>query len=167
MSTDFFKTSCQNRTTEKKFGLYDSDDETPAKIKFTDQQSWNAIVINQEGRTVLFTAIDYCIDFFKDNGNMDSRCDCMLTYDSTLLLVELKNKRGSWQSEGLSQIENVASRMLDEIPNFYYGFKKRKAVVANRKNKFPAFQESNSEMRQYFRSKFKMYVLFEAEIKIE
>jgi Holliday junction resolvase-like predicted endonuclease len=100
-------------------------------------------------------------------AQMDKRCDCMLTYDSTLLLVELKNKRDSWQMEGLSQIENIAKKMIEEIPNHYNSFKKRKAVVANRKNQFPAFNNSNAEQRQYFSSKYKMRIQFEAEIVIE
>ncbi len=167
MSVDFFKAVCQKTTSEKKFGLYDAEDKTPAKIKLTDESTWNATILNNDGKTVSFTAIDNCIDVFRENGEMDSRCDCMLTYDSTLLFIELKNKRDSWQAEGLSQIENVAKIMIDKIPNHYYSFKKRKAIVANRKNQFPAFNSSNAEQRQYFSSKYKMRVQFDAEITIE
>ncbi len=167
MRVNFNKTDCQKRISEKKFGLYDEEDKTPAKIIETDEQTWNAIVINKESKTILFTAIDNCIDIFRKNGEMDSRCDCMLTYDSTLLLVELKNKRDSWQTEGLAQIENIAQRMISENSDYYYSFKKRKAVVANRKNQFPSFHESNAEQRQYFSSKYKMRIQFDAEIIIE
>jgi hypothetical protein len=79
----------------------------------------------------------------------------------------LKNKRDSWQSEGLAQIENVVKIMIAEIPDFYNAFTKRKAIVANRKHQFPAFQESNIEQRQYFSSKYKMRVQFEAEIIVK
>ncbi len=167
MNVDFFKADCQKTTSEKKFGLYDADDKTPATIKLTEENTWNATVINNGEKIILFTAIDNCIDVFKDNGEMDSRCDCMICYDSTLLLVELKNKRESWQAEGLGQIENIAQRMLAEIPNHYYSFKKRKAVIANRKHQFPIFHESNAEQRQYFSSKYKMRIQFDAEIIIE
>ncbi len=167
MSVDFFKADCQKTTSEKKFGLYDAEDKTPAKIKLTEENTWNATVVNNRCKTIVFTAIDNCIVVSRENGDMDSRCDCMLSYDSTLLLVELKNKRDSWQAEGLGQIENIALRMLVEIPEHYYSFNKRKAVVANRKNQFPAFHESNAEQRQYFISKYKMRIQFEAEIKIE
>jgi len=44
--------------------------------------------------------------------------------------------------------------------------KKRKAIVVNRKNQFPAFNNSNAEQRQYFSSKYKMRIQFEAEITI-
>ncbi len=167
MSVDFFNAVCQKTTSEKKFGLYDAEDKTPAKIKLTDESTWNATIFNNTGKMVNFTAIDNCIDVFRENGEMDSRCDCMLTYDLMLLFVELKNKRDSWQTEGLSQIENIAKIMIDEIPDYYYSFKKRKAIVANRKSQFPAFHNSNAEQRQYFSSRFKMRIQFEAEITIE
>ncbi|MCF8425207.1 MAG: hypothetical protein K9H61_07245 [Bacteroidia bacterium] len=167
MSVDFFKATCQIETKEKKFGLFDAEDKTPTKIKLTEENTWNATVENNSGKSVLFTAIDYCIDVLRENGEMDSRCDCMLTYDSTLLLIELKNKRDTWQAEGLDQIENIAKIIIDEIPNHYYSFKKRKAIVANRKHQFPSFYDSNVEQRQYFNSKYKMRIQFEAEIIIE
>ena len=167
MSIDFFKIECQETTSEKKFGLYDAEDNTPAEIKLSDEPTWNATVVNDEGKIVLFTAIDNCIDVFKENGEKDSRCDCMLSFDSTLLLVELKNKRGSWQAEGLAQIENIAKIMIEETPEHYYSFKKRKAIVANKKNLSPAFHDSNFEQRQYFMSKYKMRIQFEAEITIK
>lgn len=167
MSVKFLNTDCQSTTNEVKFGLYDAEDKTPVKIDLTDEEIWNAIVLNNDSKNVLVTAIDNCIDIFRQNGEMDNRCDCMLTYDTTLLFVELKNKRDSWQSEGLAQIENVVKIMIAEIPDFYNAFTKRKAIVANRKHQFPAFQESNIEQRQYFSSKYKMRVQFEAEIIVK
>ena len=167
MSVDFFKANCQTATRERKFGLHDAEDTSPVKIKLAEEPSWNATVLNNGGKTVLFTAIDNCIDLFRENGEMDNRCDCMLTYDKTLLLVELKNKKDSWQAEGLAQIENIVKRMVDEIPNNYFGYRRRKAIVANRRNQFPSFHESNAEQRQYFSSKYKMRIQFEAEILIE
>lgn len=167
MSVDFLKADCQRTTSEKKFGLFDAEDKTPAIIKLIDEPTWNATVVNNGGKDVLFTAIDNCIDVFRENGEMDSRCDCMLSCDFTLLLVELKNKRDSWQAEGLVQIENIAKKLVDEIPDYYFSFKKRKAVVANRKNQFPSFHEVNVEQRQYFISKYKMRIQFEAEIIIK
>ena len=167
MSIDFTKRACQTITRAQRFGLYDEDDKSPAMIKLIDEPTWNATVINSNSKTILFTAIDNCIDVFKDNGELDSRCDCMLSYDTTLLLIELKNKRGSWQSEGLGQIENIAKKMSAELPGFYSGFRKRKAIVANRRNKFPSFHESNTEQRQYFSSKYKMRIQFDSEIIIE
>ncbi|HOF46223.1 MAG TPA: hypothetical protein PLZ46_05520 [Bacteroidales bacterium] len=157
----FFKADCQETTDITKFGLYDAEDNTPVKIKLTDEELWNATVLNNSGKSVLYTAIDNCIDVFRPNGNMNNCCDCMLTYNNTLLLVELKNKRESWQSEGLAQIESIVKTIIEEIPDFSNEFKTRKAIVANRKHQFPVFHESNIEQRQTFRSKYRMRTIIE------
>lgn len=167
MSVQFLKADCQTTTGAMKFGLYDAEDKTPVKIIFTDEEIWNATVLNCNSKEILITAIDNCIDVFKQNGEMDTRCDCLLTYGNTILFVELKNKRGSWQSEGLAQIENIAKIMISENPTFYNQFTKRKAIVANRKYQSPAFQESNKEQRQEFWSKYRMRIQFETTIDIE
>jgi hypothetical protein len=168
MKVDFFKSDCQKLTNEKKFGLYDADYKRPAKILFTDEPLWNAIVLNENRKQISFTAIDNCIPISNENGCLDEkRCDCMLTYDSTLLLIELKNKKANWQSEGLAQIENIAKIMIKEIPEYYNSFRKRKAIVANRKEKSPAFNNSNAEQRQNFYSNYKMRIQFEWEIQIQ
>lgn len=167
MGVNFLKADCQNTTNKIRFGLYDAEDKTPVEIKLTDEEMWNATVLNNDSKSILITAIDNCIDVFRSNGEMDNRCDCMLTYDTTILFVELKNKRGSWQSEGLDQIENIVKIIIAENPDFYNGFTKRRAIVANRKHRFPAFQESNLEQRQYFSSKYKMRIQFGAEIIIK
>lgn len=167
MSVEFFKTDCQNTVSEKRFGLYDAEDNTPVKIEITDEELWNATVLNDEGKSILITAIDNCIDLFKPNGEMDSRCDCMITHDETILFVELKNKKDSWQTEGLNQIENIVKTMTVEIPAYLNNFKKRTAIVANKRHQFPSFQKSNTEQRQYFYSKYKLRIQFEAVITIE
>jgi len=56
--------------------------------------------------------------------------------------------------------------MIDEIPDYYYSFNKRKGIVANRKHQFPSFHSSNAEQREYFKSKYKMRIQFESEIII-
>ena len=64
---------------------------------------------------------------------MESRCDVLLQYETRLLFVELKKKRADWKSEGLGQIEITLKKMIEEMPGYYYGFKRRKAIVANPK----------------------------------
>ena len=167
MSVQFLKADCQNTTSEIRFGLYDAEDTKPVQIKLTDEDVWNATVLNDNRKNILVTAIDNCIDVFRQNGEMDNRCDCMLTYDTTILFVELKNKRDSWQSEGLAQIENIVKIMIAENPDFYKEFTKRRAIVANRRHQFPAFQAPNPEQRQLFWSEYKMRIQFEVEIIIK
>jgi hypothetical protein len=161
---NFFKSECQQTINEARFGLYDAQDNSPVIIMTQNEQDWNATVINGECKSILFTAIDNCIEVLSENGDMDKRCDCMLTYDSTLLLIELKNKKSRWQEDGLEQIENIVKRMIADDAEYYYGFNKRKAVVANKKKKAPEFQKNNNEQRQYFNSQYKMKIQFESEI---
>lgn len=167
MSVNFFKVDCQKITTDKKFGLYDAEDSTPAKIKLVDEQDWNATVLNESDKEILFTAIDNCIEILRENGDMDSSCDVMLSYESNLLLVELKNKRDAWQAEGLAQIEATINRLKVENKEFYFGFKKRKAIVANSRHQFPCFQVVNIAQREYFMKTHKVRIQFEAEIIIQ
>jgi hypothetical protein len=167
MNVNFFKKECQTTTNAKRFGLFDAEDQTPALIKFNDEESWNATVINEGAIELIFTAIDNCIEILRDNGEMDNRCDAMLTSDNTLLLIELKNKRNSWQQEGLFQIESTFKRMMIENPAFYNGFKKRKAIVANAKYQFPSFQAANLEQREYFWRNYKARIQFDAGIFVK
>jgi hypothetical protein len=57
--------------------------------------------------------------------------------------------------------------MIVENEHFYYSFRKRKAVVANSKHQFPCFQDFDAEQREYFKSKYKIRIQFEAEIIIK
>jgi hypothetical protein len=68
MKINFFQHVCQKKSSEKKFGLYDAENTAPAIIKLDDEPSWNATVLNEACKHILFTAIDNCIDVFKDNG---------------------------------------------------------------------------------------------------
>ena len=167
MKVDFLKADCVDSTREMEFGLCDDDNKEPAFIDIADKEKWIATVVNSAPpKKIQFTAIDNCIDIFKENGDMDSRCDVMLQYESNLLFVELKTKRANWKSEGLGQIEATIIRMINEIPEFYYSFRKRKAVVANSKNVSPAFQEFDVEQREFFKRNYRAHLQFNAEIII-
>ena len=166
MKVNFFKEDCRTLTKAERFGLCDDEDKTPAKVKFEDEHVWNATIKNDSAKEVDVTAIDNCINILRENGEMESRCDVMMRYDGNLLFIELKNKRDSWQAEGLAQIEATILKMIEENREYYFGFQKRKAVVANAKNQFPAFQEYNLEQRAYFMKNYKARIQFEAEILI-
>lgn len=167
MVVDFFKVDCQKSLNEKRFGLVDPEDGTPAKIKLKDEASWNATVVNDGAKPILFTAIDHCIEILRANGEMDNRCDVMLSYEDNLFFVELKNKRESWQAEGLAQIESTINRFKEENEEYYFSFKKRKAIVANAKHQFTCFQDLNLEQREYFMKTHKARIQFEAKIIIK
>jgi len=167
MPIDFFRVQCQRPTRETRFGLFDAEDNTPAKILYADEPSWNATVLNNDQKEILFTAIDNCIDIWRNQNEMESRCDAMMTYESNLLFIELKNRRNTWQEEGLSQIESTIKGMIEEQNVFYYSFNKRKAIVANARHQFPHFQNNNLEQREYFMREYKARIQFEAQIVIE
>ncbi|MES2703878.1 MAG: hypothetical protein V4649_14660 [Bacteroidota bacterium] len=168
MKVNFFKPKCTQSTSEMLFGLCDKDDEKPAFINVDKSEKWIATVVNSAPpKRIQFTALDHCIDVLRENGDMDNRCDVLLEYETRLLFIELKTKRADWKSEGLGQIEATIKRMIHELPAYYYGFKKRKAVVANPKSASPAFQESDKELREFYKRNYKIHLQFDAEIKIE
>ncbi len=167
MSVNYFLAECQFITKAKRFGLVDTEDQSPTTVSFDNDDRWNATVINNNSIEILFTAIDNCIEIWRESGEMESRCDAMLMYGVTLLFVELKNKRGSWQSEGLQQIEATMKRMIVENPALFNNFPRRKAVVANARHQFPCFHAANLEQREYFWKTYRTRVQFDAEIVVE
>ena len=168
MKVNFFKPECTRSTNEMRFGLCDKDDKKPAFINVDKSEKWIATVVNSTPQKYIkFTAVDNCIDIFRENGDMESRCDVLLQYEKKLLFVELKTKRADWKTDGLRQIEATIRRMIDEIPEYYFSFKKRKAVVANPKFPSPSFQESDTELREFFRRNYKIHLQFDSEIIID
>lgn len=80
MAVDFNASQCQSTTVAPEFGLCDKEDSTAAYISEDKEEGWNAIVLNEANIEVTFTAIDNCIDLLRSDGNMESRCDGILTY---------------------------------------------------------------------------------------
>jgi len=167
MSINFFKENCKSSANQIKFGIYDAEDNTPARIVFEREEDWNAIVLNDNSVEILFIAIDHCVEIIDDNGNQESSCDAALYYANTLLFIELKNKRASWQIEGLTQIESTIIKMQNTESDFYNSFSKKIAIVANRKHKFPCFHEQAHSLREFFYKKYKARIQLAATIKIE
>ena len=91
MKINFFDKKCQSQTHRHKFGICDQPfpPETPAYLDTENPRDWIAIVENSQEIEATFTAIDNCIEIRRPNGEMDSRCDGMLTYDKCIIFVEL------------------------------------------------------------------------------
>ena len=167
MSIDIFKTACQTVTNEQRFGIcYDEDKtvKTPAYINTDDESKWIAVVLNDASKEVIFTAIDNCIDVFRENGDMESRCDVMLTCVDSLILVELKNKASDWISSGIDQIEATLIRLIENHGAYYSSFKKRKAYLANKKH--PNFQFIENATMRRFSTEYKMWLDIQGTIKL-
>jgi len=93
MSVNFYETNCRSTTNKRLFGLCDNEDNSPAFIDFVNKSQWNALVINSAPpQEIIFVAIDNCIEIRRKNGEMDNRCDCLLTYPENIIFIELKNK---------------------------------------------------------------------------
>lgn len=62
MSVDFFIAKCQTENIcDKEFGICDDEDEnvkTPAYVNTTQPEKWIAVVKNQSGKSLNFTAVD-------------------------------------------------------------------------------------------------------------
>jgi hypothetical protein len=164
MPVDFFKADCQLNTNSLQFGICDDDNELPAYINHADANIWIATVINDNSKDIVFTSIDKCINFPLIEGNMQSRCDVMMTCDNCLYLVELKNKKSDWQSSGIEQLEATIINLINSIQPVYNNYRIRKAYVANRRH--PSFHVIENEMMEKFRDKYQVRLDLQATINV-
>jgi len=117
---DFFTGFCESGQpsdtllNEQLFGI--CDDATrrtePAYIStdVAEEATWIARVENRSGYEVLFKAVDQCILILKGSGQLQSRCDGLLLYNSTIIFVELKEQRDpgkKWAFEGSEQVKQT------------------------------------------------------------
>jgi hypothetical protein len=117
MSIDFSLAKCQDSSSKKLFGI--CDDPGPATSRAyldeVDGGKWIAVVQNEYTYDVLFTAIDHCIEVPpKPNGNPSKRCDGMLTYNDTVIFVELKERA----QFGTDWIKNAEKQLKTTIAHF-------------------------------------------------
>lgn len=133
MSLNFFNVECQYPPiSASRFGLCDDKNEERAYPDLENDSTWIAEVSNREQHEIVITAIDKCVlndDEFEGRG----RCDCMLTTETHLYLIELKDKWPLWQEEALNQLE---STILFLNENHDIGkYKKKKIFACNKRKK--------------------------------
>ena len=170
MNINFFDERCQSNTDSSKFGLCDepSPSEKPAYIDTdisNEQEKWITIVENKTEIEITFTAIDKCIVIKRVDGNMDSRCDGMLTYWDSIIFVELKEravKNNVWVGKGEQQLRNAIRVFKENHSLDSYQFKK--AYIAN--NKKPNFQSSQTNRMEKFKDDTGFRLRIENTIKI-
>lgn len=167
--TDFFKSTCQTKTNAALFGICDDNNhpEAPAYLNDTDSKTWTAEVRNDKKIEVTFTAIDKCIPVLRENGDMESRIDGLLTYNNNnsnqLIFIELKIvSKDRWISPGIQQLENTIE--LFSAQNDLSSYKKRRAFLANKKH--PKFKFSHKETMQAFKNKTGVRLIISANIKL-
>lgn len=159
MSINFFEAGCQDSSAAQRFGIRDTP---PAYITTTDPNLWIATVENPTQKNISFTAVDKCIENIRDNGEDESSCDCILTYDGNIVFIELKEKTKAWKNSGIEQLEKTI-----EIYNRdagLAGYARRRAYVANRKH--PNFQVIETDIKQRLYQTYKVRVMAEATIHI-
>ena len=109
MSIDFFNTSCAEAPqATKEFGLCDDQNSRKAYSNVDDSSKWIAIVKNENKIRVQFTPIDNCMNIKKYGSNdLESTCDGMLTFENSIYLVELKDRKKGGASAAKDQLKNT------------------------------------------------------------
>lgn len=152
MPVNFFTSDCQSTLNDKLFGLCDNPPpaNTPAYTCVTNSNKWIAKVINSDAFTVLFVAIDKCLNLKKPNGHIDSSCDAMMVYDNKIVFVELKecdDNKNAWIRKADAQLRNTIEHFKQNHSLTDYSTKK--AYIAN--NKHPNFRSTQMIRMQKFK----------------
>ncbi|MGI4872112.1 MAG: hypothetical protein ACRYFX_13150 [Janthinobacterium lividum] len=168
MPVDFFSGTCQNGvssrdiTTAALFGLCDDIPRNRAYIDTASPPKWIAIVENSPAYEVTFTSIDNCIEIRRPDGTMESRCDGMLTYDDSIVFVELKEKNRGWLEEGLGQLETTLLIFKATHPERTYA--SQRVCLAN--SRHPLFAAGRATHTQEFKDKTGIVPLIQNKITL-
>ena len=147
---DIFKALCQDVTEEKRFGICDDMPHQRAYIDTIDGRKWMAIVQNDTRRQVTFTALDNCIEFRKANGTMEKRCEGILTFNDTILFVEIKERTGdakTWAKDADKQLR-ISIGLIEAKINLA-SFPIKKAAITNRLQK-GSKEKHSVRMKQFY-----------------
>lgn len=134
--SDIFKPLYQDITNSRNFGICDDKPHQRAYIDEIDGQRWTAVVRNHYGRQIVFTAIDNCTEFNKANGSKEIRCEGILTFDDTIVFVEIKERKGdakTWAKKADDQLRN-SIRIIQARVNMN-AYVVKKAYISNRHQK--------------------------------
>jgi hypothetical protein len=152
MRINFKAVDCQTSSNKKLFGLCDDPPPatSPAYIDEEDGARWIAVVENEYLYSVIFTAIDNCIEIRRDDGKMDKRCDGVLTYGTNVIFVELKVRGAlgsAWVKDAEMQLKTTISyfEKTEDAEEYLH----KKAYIAN--SEHPKFKASQtSRMDKFF-----------------
>ncbi|MFA6008432.1 MAG: hypothetical protein WC799_00505 [Desulfobacteraceae bacterium] len=132
MPVDFFNAMCKTESKKEEFGLCDDPPPSiePAYINESNPMKWIAIVKNSEQEIVDFYAIDNCVQIYREDGSMESRCDGLLSYLNNLIFIELKSREGGqWLKKGRIQLTTIVEIFKSE--NDITNYEKVEAYVCN------------------------------------
>ncbi len=131
--SDIFKLLCQDTTGERKFGICDNKDHERAFIDVADGRNWMAVILNDNRYEATFTAIDNCIEIRRPNGRLESRCEGAITYNNTIIFLEIKERLGparAWAKDADDQLRITISSIESRID--LDDFTIKKAAITNR-----------------------------------
>ena len=151
MSINFSEAICQSHSNQKLFGLCDdpSPATNPAYIDEADGAKRIAVVINEYLYAVTFTAIDHCVEIRREDDTMAKRCDGVLTYQSTVVFVELKERAAlgsGWVIAAEKQLRTSIGYF--ELTEQAEDYTIKKAHIAN--SEHPKFKESQARRMNQF-----------------
>jgi hypothetical protein len=149
---DFFNVQCQSGPfTQARFGVCDDQVGQAAYVDTApaNAEKWIATVDNQKQIPVTFTAIDKCVIQDTDEPGR-GRCDAMLSTSNSLILLELKDRKGksNWRQHACDQLESTIRFLNDHHPGQLEQFTRKKAHACNRKKR--GFVELESELKRRF-----------------
>jgi len=151
MSVNFKNAHCQTNSNNKIFGLCDDPQpaNNPAYIDELNGAKWIAVVENEKHFEVTFTAIDNCIIILRKDGKMEKRCDGMLTFNSTVIFVELKDRDAvgnAWVEDAIPQLKSSIEVFEDTDMSNDYNVKS--AYISNKQH--PKFKSSQQRRMDEF-----------------
>lgn len=162
MSLDFFRKDCQYTSiSAESFGLCDKQDGTKAYPDIPNPNNWIAQIKNETRLNIVFTAIDKCVLTDQEERGK-GRCDGMLTTQTHLYLVELKDQLPPWQSDAIRQLESTI-QLLNENHDIN-GYRKRKAFACNKKRE--KFVVIDNETNKSFFARTGFRIDIQAEIVV-
>lgn len=163
MKIDFFDTNCQETPISAIiFGICDDDNKQPSYTDSCNPDKWIAVIENPKTISIIFTAIDNCIDIRRANGEPEKRCDSILTYHNNIVFVELKDKAKTWTTDAIVQLETTIQYFMDS--HDLNTFKHKRAFACNKKH--PTFQVIDHEIKRPFWDKYHIRLNIQATIVV-
>ena len=147
MQIDFFNEECQKNTCEIKFRICDDNDlnyKNPAYLDFINIANWLVEVVNKSSKKIVFTAIDHCVLKYDKTIDNPSRCYAMLSYEDSIIFVELKNKLK--KPAQIAQLENTIRSFFEN--NLYIIFSQKEAYLSNKKKTVFLSQDTKEKFMQ-------------------
>jgi hypothetical protein len=136
--TDFFRDecqkhighNCQQRIDDVKFGICDNETRPHAYVDTIESSIWIVPVDNSKQQEIIFIPVDKSLNIRKADGNLDSTCDAILSYENNIVFIELKEKDPPWIAKAIDQLKNTIS--IFALNHDIGRYKKRRAFASNK-----------------------------------